>query len=47
MQCTLPFTADRYAVYKWLGRKFSADPYADYKWRDKPSLYERVVFYEE
>ena len=26
------FTADQYAVYKWLGRKFTADQYAVYKW---------------
>ena len=26
------FTADQYAVYKWLGRTFAADQYAGYKW---------------
>ncbi len=30
-QISLRFTADRYAVYKWLGCKFTADLYAVYK----------------
>ena len=29
---TRKFTADQYAVYKWLGCKFTADQYAVYKW---------------
>lgn len=32
------FAADRYAVYKWLGRKFTAVPYAVYKWWNTHSL---------
>ena len=42
---SLPFTADQYAVYKWLGRKFTAVPYAVYKWWATPSqLREGVLF---
>ena len=33
MQRFVAFTADQYAVYKWLGRKFTADLHAEYKWR--------------
>lgn len=35
------FTADQYAVYKWLGCKFTADQYAVYKWLGCKSVLRR------
>lgn len=45
---TRKFTADQYAVYKWLGCKFTADQYAVYKWlgcKYCPSLKMRRAFF--